>query len=90
MPDFEFDEKKSRANLKKHGIDFVDAQELWVDPFFVEIPARTSDEPRTLVIGQIGEKFWSAVTTPREGKVRIISVRRARTEEIVIYESEEI
>jgi len=86
MFSFEFDEQKSRANSAKHGIDFVQAQELWSDPDFVEIPARTLDEPRFLVIGRIEGKHWSAVVTHRRGAVRIISVRRSRPEEVVLYE----
>ncbi len=84
---FEYDERKSQSNLKKHGIDFVEAQTLWKDPYLVEIPARTTDEERFLVIGKIQEKHWSAVVTPRDGNIRIISVRRSRTEEVAIYES---
>ena len=84
---FEFDETKSRANLLKHGIDFVDAQDLWKDPMLIEIAAKTADESRYLIIGLIKNKHWSAVITYRNGNVRIISVRRARTEEIAIYES---
>ncbi len=84
---FEYDERKSQGNLKKHGIDFVDAQALWKDPYLVEIPARTTDEERFLVIGKIRGKHWSAVVTPRDGNVRIISVRRSRVEEVTIYES---
>lgn len=84
---FEFDEQKSRANLEKHGIDFINAQKLWTDPYFIEIPAKTSDEPRFLIIGRISGKHWSAVITPRGDKIRIISVRRSRKEEVAIYES---
>lgn len=84
--DFEFDEAKSRANKAKHGIDFVEAQALWLDENLVEIPARTEDEPRFLVIGLIGDKHWSAVITHRGGRVRLISVRRSRVEEVTIYE----
>jgi uncharacterized DUF497 family protein len=51
--EFEFDSDKSAANLAKHGIDFAEAQVLWQDPMYVEVPARTTDEPRWLVIGQI-------------------------------------
>lgn len=87
MLSFEFDEKKSLSNLDKHGIDFVEAQKLWNDPYLVEIQAKTTDEPRFLVIGRIGDKHWSAVVTPRNGNVRIISVRRSRIEEVEIYES---
>ncbi|MEH2143492.1 BrnT family toxin [Nostoc sp.] len=65
----------------------MEAQKLWTDANFLEIPARTTDEPRFLVIGKIAEKYWSAVITYRGDKIRIISVRRSRTEEVNIYES---
>jgi uncharacterized DUF497 family protein len=84
---FEFDLEKSTSNLKKHGIDFVGAQRLWEDPDLLEIPAKTIDEPRYLVIGRIGSEYWSAVITYRSDKVRIISVRRSRNSEVAIYES---
>ena len=83
---FEFDERKSQTNLEKHGIDFVDAQELWRDPDLIEIPAKTTDEPRSLIVGRIAGKHWSAVVTPRGDSIRIISVRRSRIEEVAIYE----
>lgn len=83
---FEFDERKSRANAKKHGIDFIEAQELWTDPDLMEIPATTVDEPRFLVIGRIGGKHWSAVVTHRSERIRLISVRRSRPEEVGLYE----
>jgi len=85
--DFEFDSKKSDDNKKKHGIDFNEAQALWNDPDFIEIPVKTSDEPRFLVIGKIAGKHWSGVITYRDEKIRIISVRRSRKEEVEIYES---
>ena len=84
---FEFDDAKSDSNYDKHGIDFVAAQALWFDENMLEIPARTSDEPRWLVVGMIGMKTWSAVITRRRGVIRIISVRRARDEEIALYEA---
>lgn len=87
MIHFEFDETKSQSNLQKHGIDFVDAQLLWDDPMLLEIPAKTEDEPRYLVIGIISNKHWSAVITYRGTNIRLISVRRARTEEVALYES---
>ncbi|MBI3617655.1 MAG: BrnT family toxin [Candidatus Omnitrophica bacterium] len=85
--DFEFDPGKSEENRRKHGIDFLEAQALWEDPDLVEIPAKTSDEPRSLVIGRIAGKHWSGVITYRANKIRIISVRRSRQEEAEIYES---
>jgi uncharacterized DUF497 family protein len=83
---FEFDLAKSDSNLVKHGIDFVEAQALWGDPMLLEIPAKTEDEPRFLVIGLIEGKHWSAVITYRGVNIRLISVRRARAEEVALYE----
>ncbi|HXC43024.1 MAG TPA: BrnT family toxin [Candidatus Dormibacteraeota bacterium] len=87
---FEYDPDKSAENKRKHGVDFEEAQALWADPGLVEIPARTSDEPRWLLIGQIGENHCSAVLTRRGENIRLISVRRSRDEEVRIYESEDI
>jgi len=84
---FEFDPDKSDRNKKKHGIDFYESQALWDDPDLIEIPARTTDEPRLLAIGKIAGRYWSAVITDRGEGVRIISVRHSREEEIEIYES---
>jgi len=86
MP-FEYDLSKSKSNYEKHGIDFDEAQILWTDEERLEIPAKTLDEPRYLVIGKIIDKHWSAVITYRGQNVRIISVRRSRNEEIELYES---
>jgi len=84
---FEFDQKKSRSNKTKHGIDFREAQGLWDDQELLEIPAKTVDEPRFVVIGKLKDAYWSAVITYRAQTVRIISVRRSRPEEITLYES---
>lgn len=85
--EFEFDPQKSASNKVKHGIDFNEAQELWDDADLIEIPVRTINEPRYLVIGKILGKHWSGVITYRGEKIRIISVRRSRKEEVEIYES---
>jgi len=87
MSDFEYDDDKSTANLKKHGIDFLDAQALWKDPDLLEIRAKSDDEPRFLIIGLIGPKHWSAVVTYRNETIRLISVRRSRKREVELYES---
>ena len=84
---FEFDPKKSDSNKVKHGIDFVEAQELWNDADLLEVPVKTTDEIRFLIIGKIDEKHWSGIITYRNDNIRIISVRRARNEEIELYES---
>lgn len=87
--EFEFDPEKSRANCAKHGIDFDQAQALWDDPDRVEVPARTAGEARWLVVGRIGALCWSAVVTYRGVRVGIISVRRARGEEVRLYGHDE-
>ena len=83
---YEFDQEKSDANRRKHGIDFVEAQVLWEDPDRLQMPARTQGEPRLMLIGRIGDKHWSAIFTIRDDRTRIISVRRSRTKEVERYE----
>ena len=85
MP-FEFDPLKSAANKAKHGIDFIEAQALWSDVNRVELPARPTNEPRFLIVGQIKHAVWTATVTYRhEEATRIISVRRARDSEKALY-----
>lgn len=85
---FEYDPEKSRSNKAKHGIDFDEAQALWQDERLIEAPARTDDEPRYLAVGMIDGRHWAAVCVRRGDSVRIISVRRAREQEIEYYESD--
>ena len=86
--EFEFDPAKSAANKAKHGIDFVEAQALWADDEIVDTKstAEVASELRFLVVGQIEGKHWTAICTLRGEAVRIISVRRARKEEVGYYE----
>lgn len=85
--EFEFDARKSHANKQKHGIDFMEAQSLWEDPALLEVPLRSGQEARFLLIGRIADKHWSAIVTYREERVRLISVRRSRADEKELYES---
>ncbi len=84
---FEFDINKSKSNKEKHGINFIEAQKLWGDPDLIEIPVKNVDEPRFILIGKIKGKHWSGIITYRRDNIRIISIRRSRKKEIVIYES---
>ena len=85
--EFEFDPEKNRINKQKHGIDFIETQMLWEDPDRIEVPAKTTDEQRYVIIGKIAGKHWSAVFTYRNERIRIISARRSRKEEVELYES---
>lgn len=83
---FEYDPGKSISNSRKHGIDFDQAQGLWLDSNLFILPSRFPDEPRFLAVGRIDERFFTAVFTERDDKIRLISVRRAREEESKLYE----
>lgn len=85
--EFEYDPEKSKANEVKHGIDFELARELWSDDDRLVIPARSESEPRWAMLAQHGTKVWAAFYTLRGGRVRLISVRRARPNEKAMYES---
>lgn len=86
---FEYDPKKSASNNAKHGIDFDEAQALWNDEQRIEFDARTTGEARFLTVGRIGDRLWTAVFTIRGGTIRLISVRRSRTEERQWYEEDQ-
>jgi uncharacterized DUF497 family protein len=88
--EFEFDPAKSASNKDKHGIDFVEAQALWLDGGLEVVlsKSRISDEERFLAIGRISGRHWTAICTLRSEAIRIISVRRARREEVEYYEGE--
>ena len=84
--EFEYDPAKSESNLRKHKIDFEDAQRLW-GGVVVEAPARTVDgESRTVAFGMIDGKHWTVVFADRNGKKRIISARRSRDKEARFYD----
>jgi len=85
---FEWDEEKSRLNNSKHRIDFEMAQGLWLDENRIEIHAPHPVENRWILIAELNGKLWAAVYTLRKDKIRIISVRRARTKEEILYEKE--
>ncbi|SFO89328.1 BrnT family toxin [Hydrogenimonas thermophila] len=80
--EFEFDENKSKINKIKHGIDFIEAQKLWEQSDFIFFPAKeVNGEERYLLSAFLQDKCWSAIFTIRDGKIRIISVRRCRKNE---------
>ncbi len=78
MIEFDWDPEKSRANKKKHGIDFEEAQKIWKSKIRVEAEAITMNgEIRKATVAKIDDSLWVAIWTPRVGKVRFISVHRA-------------
>jgi len=85
--EFEFDSGKNLKNQEKHGISFEEAQELWDDEEAIQIPAISETEERFALLGCVHSKVWAAFFTHRGDVVRLISVRRARTNEVKLYES---
>jgi len=86
MRKFEYDEEKSEFNKSKHGIDFIQAQLIWMDPRFLDfIPATYDNEHRWNAVGKINGLFWTATYTERGDVIRIISVRRSRKHEKEAY-----
>ncbi len=83
---YEYDPNKSFANREKHGIDFEEAKALWQDVDVLQVRVNRPGEERYIVIGRIGGKHWTAVIIYRGTYIRIISVRRARKEEVTLYE----
>jgi uncharacterized DUF497 family protein len=73
----EWDQAKRQTNILKHGIDFVDAIEIFADRF-IETEDRRRDygERRYRAVGQLGDHIIQ-VDTWRSGRRRIISARRA-------------
>lgn len=83
--EIEYDIRKSESNRLKHGISLEEAKALWLEAG-VEIQARSVDEPRFLRIGKLGDKLYSCFFTIRGERIRLISARRSRPEEEMIYE----
>ena len=83
---FEWDEGKSQIYKSKYRIDFETARNLWLDENRVEIHAPYPLENRNILIAEYQNKLWAAVYTMRGDTLRIISVRRARKKETILYE----
>jgi uncharacterized DUF497 family protein len=84
--DFEFDPAKSALNLAKHGIDFQKIQEIWNNKV-IALPSFNNSEDRWLAIGRLDSRFWTVIITLRNEKIRIISARRSRKNEIKHYKN---
>ncbi|MBD9501546.1 BrnT family toxin [Pseudomonas sp. BGr12] len=84
---FELDEAKNLANIRKHGIDFNDAMELFQQPYLAQRDDRENyAEERWINLGRIRSLIGVVVSTEREGDViRIISARKATRREARHY-----
>ena len=83
---FEWDSKKDAANLRKHGIAFEDAIEIFGSPFLEGPDDRQSGgEDRWLVLGEVRGRVIVVVYTWRGERRRIISARKAKKAEREAY-----
>ncbi|MET4695009.1 BrnT family toxin [Endozoicomonas lisbonensis] len=85
---FEWDEAKNRANIRKHGIDFQDAVDIFNHPLLCKVDDRADyGEERWVAIGRIQYLTGVVVYTEKVGDIiRIISARKATKREIQRYE----
>lgn len=87
--DFEWDEEKAAANLKKHKVSFEEAKTVFADPFAITIddPKHSVGEQRFIDTGTSADgKILVVSYTERERKIRLISCRKATKTERKIYE----
>ncbi len=78
---------KRRSNLKKHGVDFIDAAQVLADgPLILEDTRRDYGEQRCLAFGEKNGLLFVVAFTLRDGAFRIISARRANAREGRAYE----
>lgn len=86
---FEWDEDKNRENIRKHGLDFADAPQMFDFPMLVSLDDRTDyGEDRWIGIGLLSSRTSVVVYIERTGDViRIISLRKALSHERQRYET---
>ena len=88
---FEWDSRKARSNLAKHGIAFEEAGTIFGDPRSLTIPdpEHSQTEQRFVTMGKaLDDKLLVVVHTERGDNIRIISARRANPRERRFYEEE--
>jgi uncharacterized DUF497 family protein len=82
LPPFEWDENKRRVNIEKHGIDFVDAINVFKDAaMFSYLSSHPAYETRRVSVGRVGNRLVAVISTQRGNSLRIISARIARQTE---------
>lgn len=89
--EFEWHDEKRKSNIEKHDVDFLDAIHVFGESHYIEDRTREADtEMRKAAIGPLPEDVvpgdWSGhlivvIFTWRDDKIRIISARRASTDE---------
>jgi len=86
---FVWDEAKRRLNLRKHGIDFMDAEKIFRGvTFTAEDDSADYGEQRFLTLGLLEDQVVSVAHTEQGEEIRIISIRKATKNEARFYFSQ--
>lgn len=83
---FEWNEDKRRIALQKHGIDFLDAIEIF-ETNYLCLSGRSEIEIREIAVGKLNGSYLAVVFTMRSETTRIITVRKARHDERESYDA---
>jgi len=85
---FEWDKRENQANIEKHGLDFADAHKVFEAPMLVKLDERKDyGEDRWIGIGLMDMRVVIIVfTEQKENTIRVISFRKATTDERKQYE----
>jgi len=84
---FDWDTGKNQSNILKHGIDFIDAKEIFNNPMIIKVDKRINyGEKRWISIGLLGDIIVVMIFTLRGKAIRIISVRKANQKERRMYD----
>lgn len=86
--EFEWDEDKAAANLKKHKVSFDEAKTIFADPFSITVddPEHSVEERRFLDIGTSASGDVLVVSYTERKNIRLISARKASKKERMVYE----
>ena len=82
MVKFEWDERKNKSNIEKHGIDFRDAQDIFQSKrLSIDDTRHEYGERRIITVGLIGKSVYVVVYNKREEAIRLVSARKANERE---------
>jgi uncharacterized DUF497 family protein len=85
---FEWDEAKRFGNMRKHGVDFARVEAFeWGTIVEVQDQRRPYGETRWQALGMIDERLHMLIYARRNGRIRVISLRKASDMEIAAYEN---
>ena len=84
---YEWDDAKNRSNFVKHGLDFVDAEQVLTGPCVTFVDSRFDyGEKRLITLGLLAGRVVIVAHAPRGDTTRIISMRKANRREQTIYQ----